>query len=123
MGAENMGRNLLLLVTIYGFVSAGRKWQRASDNLMTESLCLSRILPLNNFLYHSASVATLFIVKYVDKLRIATRNNEWLARALGGIKGAFNIVSNVHAPETITMNSTEVEVSRDTLVLHMCSFQ
>ena len=90
---------------------------------MMKSLGLSFILGFHQFFYHDASVATLFIAKYVDDLLTATRNDEWLAWALRGIKRAFTIGSTVQAPETITMNSTEVEASHNMLVLHMRRFQ
>ena len=90
---------------------------------MMKNLCLSVILGFHQFFYHDASVATLFIAKYVDDLLIATRNDEWLAWALGEIKLAFTIDSTAQAPETITMNSTEVEVSHNMLVLQMRRFQ
>ena len=108
---------------MYGLAAAGRKWQRASDAVMIACLGLSMIAGYHQLFYHRDSLCMLYIAKYVDDLLIASADESWLNWAVGGINTAFKIGSSSKAPETIVMNSTEINVSNETLVLHMTTFQ
>ena len=113
----------LLTVTMYGLATAGRKWQRASDAVMIACLGLSMIAGYHQLFHHRDSLGMLYIAKYVDDLLIASADESWHNWAVGGINTAFKIGSSSKAPETIVMNSTEINVSNETLVLHMRNFQ
>ena len=113
----------LLIVTIYGLVSAGRKWQRASDAVMIKNLGLSSIVGFHQLFYHAASLGALYLAKYVDDILIAAQDEKWLSWTIGGIGRAFKIGSISKTPDTITMNSTEIEVSDNLLLLHMRRYQ
>ena len=113
----------LLTVTMYGLAAAGKKWQRASDAVMIACLGLSMIAGYHQLFYQRDSLGMLYIAKYVDDLLIASADESWLNWAVGGINTAFKIGSSSKEPETIVMNSTEINVSNETLVLHMRTFQ
>ena len=90
---------------------------------MIKALGLSVILGFHQLFYHNASLGMLFIAKYVDDFLIAAKDERWLDWSVGGIKRAYRIGSLSCAPETLTKNSTEIEVSESVLMLHMRSFQ
>ena len=72
---------------------------------------------------HKNALGMLYIAKYVDGLLIASEDEAWISWAVSGINTAFKIGSSSNATDAIVMNSTEINVSNETLVLHMRKFQ
>lgn len=66
----------LLTMTIYGLVSAGRKWQRISDLVMIRNLGLQNVMGLPQVFHHPATEVSAVIAKYVDDILVAARNRE-----------------------------------------------
>lgn len=94
----------LLSATIYGIVSAGRKWQLASNCAMTSRLGLVFVLGLHQLFHHRASLLTVVIAKYVDDMLIAAKNEEWYRWAVGGIRDAFMIRTSATTLEILFVN-------------------
>lgn len=109
----------LLTMTIYGLVSAGRKWQRASDLVMMRNLGLQHVLGLPQLFYHPATEIATVVAKYVDDILIAARNQEWLDWTFGGIREAFDISSAAIAPGVLRVNSTDIYQCREYVQLDM----
>ena len=103
------GKVWLLLATFYGIVTAGRKWQRASDSLLINNLGLEVIIGMPQ-LFRRANDGKIMIIvaKYVDDMLVAARTSMGLTKARGIIQQVFTIGHWVQTPNVLTMNSTEI---------------
>ncbi len=82
---------------MYGIVSAGRKWQRASDEVMLTRLGLKQLNWSTAIFFRDiekkSSDIALLLAKYVDDLIIAGRNETWVQFARHRVGSAFDIGS------------------------------
>ena len=108
----------LLLATMYGLVSEGRKFQLVSDGVFTQVLELSIVIAMPQlFFKFEKGQCVLAVAKYVDDLVIAARNN--VCKARHGISQAFLLGLWVVAPQALNVNSTTVSYEQGRIVIQM----
>ncbi len=104
---------------MYGIVSAWRKWQRASDEVMLTCLGLKQLNGVPQFFFRAtekkSSDIALLLAKYVDDLIIAGRNETWVQFARDRVGSAFDIGSWDVTPHELAVNSTAVNQSHDNI--------
>jgi len=108
----------LLKATVYGIASAGRKWQRVSDEAMLKVLGLDVVVGMPQlFLKRNGSQLVLIIAKYVDDILAAALNEDWLLFAKDGCSQSFEIGSWKQTPNELDVNGTEVTQDRESISL------
>lgn len=113
----------LLTTTIYGIISAGRKWQRASDFALISNLGLSLVLGIHQLFFYKAQMLNLILAKYVDDILIAAKNKSWLDWTVGGIQKSFEVGSFSCFPQALSVNSRVVEQDHDSIEFSMLRYQ
>ena len=110
----------LLLSTMYGLVSAGRKWKRVSDAMILNQMGMQSLIGVPQFFYKiKDEKLVLILAKYVDDLLIAGINQDWIEFAKSNIEKAFELSEFRMSPQQLCVNSTEVEQSREFVTLSM----
>jgi len=108
----------LLKATVYGIASAGRKWQRVSDEAMIKVLGLEMVVGMPQlFIKRDRSMVVLLIAKYVDDIIVAALNDEWLLFAKDGCSQCFEIGSWKRTPSELDVNGTEVIQDKEIISL------
>ena len=102
-----------MMRTMYGIVSAGRKWQRASDGIFLRKLGLSLVPGMPQMFCNASGPIRLLICKYVDDILIAASTKDLLLRTINSIKECYEVSKVSTVPEFLNVNSTDVEQSED----------
>ena len=113
---REMGRPKFLwrmMRTMYGIVSAGRKWQRASDSLFTKKLGLRLIPGMPQMFCNKSGSLCLIVCKYVDDILIAASTQDLLQATIKSIQEYYDVSKISTVPELLDVNSTDVEQSED----------
>ena len=112
----------LLLVTFYGILTAGTKWQRASDGLVINQLGFEVVIGISQlFRISEGGKIQGIIAKYVDDMLVAARTSRQLAETKNGIMKSFTVGQWVETPDGLQMNSTEVLQHPEEISLSMPS--
>ena len=110
----------LLKSTVYGLVSASRKFQKASDKNLIEDLQLKAIIGIPQFFYkYVENQLVLLLAKYVDDIILAGLNETWLEYARLGVSRCFELSEWHVAPKSLSINSTEVMQSTNAVTVKM----
>lgn len=110
----------LLTATMYGIVSAGRKYQRALDDVLVRLIGLDFVIGLPQFFHRTENgTPSVFITKYVDYLFVAAQNLEWIQFTEDGIRQAFEWSSWYVNPTPLNINSTSVQQIPDEIAVTM----
>ena len=96
--------------TVYGIVSAGRKWQRKSDEIVLEALKLEAVIGVPQlFVKFDASRQLIaLLAKYVDDLVIATKEVALMNAFREALSQELEIGSWKQVPEEMDVNGTNV---------------
>ena len=107
----------LLKSTVYGIVSAGRKWQLMSDRIVKEILELEPVLGMPQLFVKRASSEEPIdlLAKYVDDLAVAAKSQKLMEEFQPGNGQAVEIGSWIQYPDELEVNSTEVLQTKESV--------
>lgn len=100
--------------TSYGIVSAGRKWQRKSDEVVQKVLGLDIVVGMPQLFFRPMGQGdpAVILAKYVDDKLCAARSKKETDETNDGINQAVELGSWKQWPDVLDVNSTEVVQTR-----------
>lgn len=114
----------LLKATVYSIVPAGRRWQRLCYKNVQETFNLEAAtgMPQLFVRYGTNGEPVALLVKYVDDLLVAAKNEALLKVIQGGVSKSVEIGSWEQVSGELDVKSTEVVLTKETVNVTTQSF-